>query len=84
MIALADLAEAEGRSLRYGIARVGGALALLTVSAVMLLAGLGFWLWGIYALATQYIPAPSAAALTGLFAVVMAGVVLWLAARVNR
>lgn len=50
----------------------------------MLLAALGFWLWGLYALAALYIPAPSAAAVTGLFALVLAGVVLWLAARVNR
>jgi hypothetical protein len=50
----------------------------------MLLAGLGFWLWGVYALAALYVPPPTAAAIAGLLAFVLAGIVLWLAARINR
>jgi len=59
-------------------------VALLVVAAVMFLAGLGFWLWGVYALAAQHFPPPSAAGLTGLLALILAGIVLWLAKRINR
>ena len=84
MIATAELMEAEGRSLRRHLIRLGTAIALLCVAAFLGLLGIGFLLYGLFWLLAEQMSNPSAAACFGVVAVGLAGGVAWTARRMIR
>lgn len=84
VIALADLAEAEGRALRRGLAMLGWAFALIAVASALILMGLVLWIWALYLLLALIVPAWLAAALSGAVVLGAAGIVAWLVARTVR
>jgi hypothetical protein len=72
-----DLLEAEGKAFRAGVAKVGLVVAFLTLVALMFVAGFGLIVWAIYLfLRLSLTPAPSAL-LTGIFTLILAGVLAW-------
>jgi len=66
IIALLDLAEAEGRLLRHSVTRTGWSLALIGVAAALLLGALLMMLWALYQFLQVRLGEPGAALLTGL------------------
>lgn len=84
IIAVADLMEAEGRTLRRHTARLGWGLALIVLSCLLAAVGFGFWIWGLFQFAAQAFGDAAAALLTGTVAVVLAGGVAWLIRRLTR
>jgi hypothetical protein len=84
VIALADLFEAEARAVRFSIARLVGAIALILGAAVLALAGFALWLWSLYLFATRYLPPDAAALATGLVTFLAAGIMVWIAKRLNH
>ena len=84
VIALADLLEAEGRSLRRAAARLGGSMVLFAVAGLLAVAGLCLCLWGIYQYLAVSLGAVSAALLTGIASLAVAGGVLWIGQRISR
>ena len=83
-IALADLAEAEGRLLRRNIIRLGNSLILVAVSILLAAAGAGMMLWALYQSLTAATGPAMGAFLTGLAGLVGAGVLSWIASQKNR
>jgi hypothetical protein len=81
VIALADLAEAEGRAMRRGITIVAWSLVFILLAAALLLGAFLLWLWAVYLTADAVLPAAIAAALTGLAAFAAAGVLAWFVKR---
>ena len=84
LIALCELIEAEGRALRHSLMRTGASLALLLVSAVLGLVGLGFCLWGAYLYLGTKLDAPLATLATGSLTLLLSAGVLWIALRLGR
>lgn len=84
MIALADLAEAEGRALRQSILKTGLGIVFLTAAALLLVLGLGFSLWGLYTWLAASQGAAAAAAIIGFVALVLSGGLAWTAIRLGR
>jgi hypothetical protein len=84
LIALLDLAEAEGRSVRRGVVRLGMGLALLTAAAVLLVTGFVLLIWSVYLFLRFLFDPPGATLMTGIIAFVLAGGLLWGARRVSR
>lgn len=84
VIALADLAEAEGRSLRRGLVGLAWAWAFVVIAAVLLLAALALWLWAIYLALAAFMSPAIAAAATGTLSLLIAGLPIWLAIRSVR
>ncbi len=77
-IALLELLEAEGRSLRKATMNTGRALVLLFAAGLFLIAGAGLLAWALYQhLLTLTTPALSAAGV-GLLVLLLGGVLLWL------
>lgn len=84
VIAIAELAEAEGRSLRRAAARLGQGMGMLAVATFLAVAGACLVLWGIYQyIETTFTPA-SSALLTGLFALLLAGGLAWIVHRITH
>jgi hypothetical protein len=84
VIAVADLLEAEGRSLRRSAVRTGWGLGLVTVASVLLLAGLVLCLAALYDALAAQLGSVAAKLGTGLAGLALAGVAAWLAGRVSR
>jgi hypothetical protein len=84
LIALLDLAEAEGRALRGGAARVGLSIALAAVAAGAVLAGIGLCVWGGYHLLAAHMAPWGAALILGAIAVLLGVLLMWLAHRLSR
>ena len=79
IIAFLDLLEAEGRTLRRAVMRVGWGLACILIASLLALASAGFFLMGIYLhFAAQFSP-PTAALLVSLVTVVLALVIAGIA-----
>lgn len=81
-MAAADLLEAEGRSLRENVLRVGAASLAMLVTAVFLAGGVVMLLIGFYDALEVSVGAGGAAAITGvvtlLIAALFGGVARWL------
>jgi hypothetical protein len=82
VIAFLDLLEAEGRTLKKAVMRVGTSILMLLVALMFLLAAVGFFLVGMYQyLISQFPSSPVAAlALAGLsllMALVITGIAHW-------
>jgi hypothetical protein len=78
VIAFFELVEAEGRTLRRAIMRLGWGLALMLLAVLLVLAAAGFFLMGVYLyLAAQYSPSMAALLVSGialLVALIIAGI----------
>jgi len=73
-----NLMEAEGRTLRAGLLRLGLLIALAGLGCLLAGAALGFIIWAIYGYLRLGLDQPAAALLTGLIFLVVAGVLTWL------
>jgi hypothetical protein len=82
VVATADLMEAEGRSLRRHLIRLGTAAALIFIAALLGLFGIGFLLYGLFWLLAEQMSGPAAAACFGLVALGLAGGIAWTARRI--
>ena len=83
-IALADLAEAEGALLRRNIVRLLTACFLFCCGAMLVLIGLIALAWGLYVYLDAQISQSSAAFVTGLLALLVAGILVLAAKRMTR
>jgi hypothetical protein len=84
IIALTDLAEAEGRELKRAVFRTGWGLAFMLVMGLLVAAGLGMCLWAGYQYLVTQVGTIEAALLAGGSALLVAGVFAWLAIRFSR
>ncbi|WKE65313.1 hypothetical protein PVT67_16860 [Gallaecimonas kandeliae] len=64
--------------------RTGVGLGLLLLAALLVFAGLALCLWGLYLLALVPMGASGAAVLIGALAMLLAGLLLWLARALTR
>lgn len=84
MIATVDLVEAEGRSLRQSIVRLGVAAALALVALLVAVFGVVFVLLGIYRFLATTMSEPAAAVTFGVLALAAAGGLTWWARSVLK
>jgi hypothetical protein len=78
------LLEAEGRSLRRSIARLGQSLAMLAVCIILATGGVGLLLWALYQSMVVALGSALSALITGLAALFAAGVISWIAYLIAR
>jgi UPF0716 family protein affecting phage T7 exclusion len=72
-----NLLEAEGRTLRGGLLRIFLLLALASLGCLLALAALGLIVWAVYGYLRLGLDQPTAALLTGLIFMFVAGVMTW-------
>lgn len=84
IIALTDLAEAEGRALRRAIFRTGWGLACMLVMGLLVAGGLGLCLWASYQYMAGQLGHIEAALLAGVASLLLGGGFAWLAIRLSR
>ena len=84
IIALADLLEAEGRSLRRALLRTGLGLAVLAAAAVLALGGVLLCVWAGYQLLLTLWGPVAAALVIGVFMISTASICIWIVIRLNR
>lgn len=70
---MADLVEAEGRSLRHWLMRLSWGLAFIAGAALLAMTAFGFVLWGLYQYLAWATDPAAAALLVGLIAFALAG-----------
>jgi hypothetical protein len=76
--------EAEGRALRRSVVRISHSLSLTVVSILLAAGGAGLMLWSLYQSLAAAVGAALGAFFTGLIALLVAGVVAWLADLIAR
>jgi len=84
IIAFFDLLEAEGRTFRRAVMRLGWGLMLLVIAAFMILAAAGFCLMGIYQYFASQYSTPAAALLLSSLSLVLAIIIVGIAYWGNR
>lgn len=84
LVALVNLAEAEGRTLRRQIGRAGLGLCLLALAGAGAAAGFGFALWAAFLFLRDALGPTAGAAICGLFSLSLAGALAWTARRLTR
>lgn len=84
LIAIADLLEAEGRSLRHWTLKIGIALSLVILMGVLALSGITFLGVAVYIFFSDLWGNVAGALMMSLTSFIAAGIVLWTAARMNR
>jgi len=84
IIAFFDLLEAEGRTLRRAVMRLGWGLMLLVVAAFMILAAAGFFLMGIYQYFSSQYTSQVAALLLSFLSLMLAFIIVGIAYWRNR
>jgi hypothetical protein len=84
IIATAELVEAEGRALRRSSLRVCMVCGVAGLALALAAAGLGILLWSFYEALPARIGTPAAGVLTGLLALLIAGLCGWLARVISR
>jgi hypothetical protein len=77
VIAAMDMAEAEARSLRCQVGRLGVGLALMVVAAGTAILALGFMSWALMGWLTSSLKSPAAAAVVGLSLLLLVGGLAW-------
>lgn len=77
MIAAVDMAEAEARTLRDHMRRLGVALALMVVAAGVSIMALGFLSWALMEWLTSHQSTHVAAAVVGLSLLLLVGGLAW-------
>ncbi|MDT8321985.1 MAG: hypothetical protein RQ826_15815 [Xanthomonadales bacterium] len=76
--------EAEGRALRHSALRLGLGLGLLILVVMLVTAALGLCLWAVYQYLAPAMEPASATLATAFIALLMAGIVGWVAQRLGR
>lgn len=84
LLAAVDLMEAEAASAKRGAYRLALAVLLAAVGSVLLLAGLLALGWGLLTMLSAALGPAGARLLVGATLALVAGGVLWTAARTNR
>jgi len=84
VVAVFDLLEAEGRSLRRTIIRSGAGLAVIAVAALLALASAGLFIFGAYQYLTIVIDPAAAALITGGITALFSLVLLWIGIQLGR
>jgi hypothetical protein len=70
--------------MRLSLVRMVSTIALVLGAVLLTLLGLGLWLWALYIFALRYLPPDTAALATGAATFLGAGVLAWIATRLNR
>jgi hypothetical protein len=70
--------------LRYAAVRLGLGLATIALAAFLAVIGFALCLWAIYQYLMTATDAATASLLTGLLSIILVGVLIWLANRLNR
>lgn len=73
IIAVAELLEAEGRSLRHSVVRLSWGLVFIAGAALLGITAFGFVLWGLYQYLAWATDPAAAALLAGAIALALAG-----------
>lgn len=71
---MAELLEAEGRSLRHSVVRLSWGLVFIVAAALLGLTACGFLLWGLYQYLAWATNEAAAALLLAVIALVLAGI----------
>ena len=80
-VAVAELFEAEGRSLRRNLIKLAVAIGFGLVLLILALLGVGFLIWGIYLALAQLMPPSDAAMVLGLVALLFSATGVWVIKR---
>lgn len=80
-IAVVELLEAEGRSFRKGVARLGVMGILLLLGSALAAVGLGLCLRAVYLWLSANLAPPAAAGVVGAVSLLLSGVVVWIAVK---
>lgn len=83
IVRIADLAEAEGRTLRAMAVRVALGVSIIIVAAGAVLAGVALILSAVFIMTADRTGPAAGAALTGLLALCIGGVLIWLGRRMG-
>lgn len=83
MIAFVDLMEAEGRSLRRAVVRVGFVLVIILLALSLTATGVLLCLWAGYEFLLPLLGQALSALIMGICAMAVAGVCLWIAKRLT-
>lgn len=70
--------------MRLSLARLAASIALILGAVLFLLAGLGLWLFALYLYCLRYLAQDGAALTTGAVTFLGAGVITWIAIKLNR
>ena len=70
--------------LRRTVMRTGAGLAAVAVAALLLAVGLGFCLWAAYIGLVAQVGTVNAALIIGVLMILLAGLLVWIAIRLNR
>lgn len=84
ILALADLVEAEGRSLRASVIQLAVVLVVLAALGLMILAGCGLLIASVYLLIAGPLPHWAAAMITGGSLVVLGSVAVLIVRKVEQ
>ena len=84
LIAVANLIEAEGRTLRRSLMRVAIGFLLLLLGVAFLAAGVGLLTWCVCLLFLEAAGLPLAALLSGIFTLIAAGILVGVAILLNK
>jgi hypothetical protein len=84
VVHLATLAEAEGRSLRHAVARLGLGFSITLVGAGLMLCGTMLLLAGIWLGMHKELGEAWASAITGVVALLMSGGAIYAAIRIHK
>lgn len=83
-LALTNLVEAEGRSVRRNASRVAARIATLLILGLIFLLGVAFALGGLFLVLEPQMGAAGAAFVTGLATMALSGIAAWLTADRNH
>jgi len=84
LIAALELLEAEARSARQGVARLAGAVVLLSAAALLAVGAVALLAWALVTALYPVMAPPLARLLAGLAVLAVSGGSLWVAVRMNR
>ena len=83
VVRVADLAEAEGRLLRKVVARMGLSLSLTLAASLLILVGCVLLMYALWVALERQMGSALASLVTAIVAFMLAGVVLYVVARLN-
>lgn len=84
IVRIADLAEAEGRSLRAATARLALGIGLIAVAVGALTAGVLLLLGAVYVVIADRAGTAAGAAVAGAVAIIIGGILTWLGHRTGK
>lgn len=84
IVRVADLAEAEGRVLRLVTVRLATSAIMFVIAGAVMLSGLAFLLWSLFAGLEARVGTVGAAATSGAIALITGGAIAWLGRRLAK